>query len=230
MSDFNHFPKQTFQFLAKLEKNNNRDWFKENKSNFEKQVMEPAVKFVEDFGEHLAKTFPDIRYDTSRNGSGSMFRIYKDTRFSKDKTPYKTNLGFVFWVGEGSKKENPAFYIHISAKETQIYAGQYWMSKFQIERYRQAVDDKKTGAEFDKVVANLRKSGINMIGGEHYKRVPKGYSADHPRANWLKHTGFYVGMPAFNAKQSLNSDWVGSVLNQCKSMKEIINWLQKNAK
>ncbi len=220
------FPKQTFQFLKKLRKNNNREWFHENKPKFEEQVMHPAMQFVENFGEALGKKVVDIRYDTSRNGSGSMFRIYRDVRYSKDKSPYKTNLGFVFWCGEGGKKQNPAFYVHLGENGVQLYGGQYWMSKSQIDLYREKVASDRSGKELEKIMKKLEKQGTTMIGGKHYKRVPKGFDADHPRAEWLKFTGLYVGMPMWSVTEVIESDWQQKAVKQCMQMKPLLDWLK----
>ncbi len=220
------FPKQTFQFLKKLKANNNRQWFLENKPKFELQVMQPAMKFVENFGEALGKKVVDIRYDTSRNGSGSMFRIYRDVRYSKDKSPYKANLGFVFWCGEGGKKQNPAFYIHVGNEGIQLYGGQYWMSKTQVNNYREKIIANSSGETLEKIMKKLNKSGITMTGGKHYKRVPRGFDAEHSRAEWLKFTGLYVGMPTWPITEILSPEWMDHAVKQCMKMKPLLDWLK----
>lgn len=227
MSQIIGFQEQTFQFLKKLSENNNKEWFKENKPEFEKQVMQPALKFVEEFGELLSQYYPDIRYDTSRNGSGSMFRIYRDVRFSKDKSPYKTNLGFVFWIGEGGKKLNPAIYVHVGVIGITIYGGQYWMNKEQLNHFRGAIIRSSSGEQFEKLIVPLAKK-VDMIGGLHYKRVPRGYDAEHPRSEWLKHTGIYVGFKAFGLKESLSKDFSISALKQAQLVKPLLEWLKGN--
>ncbi len=221
------FPKQTFQFLKKLKGNNNRQWFNQNKEKFEKEVMQPAMQFVENFGEALGKDIIDIRYDTSRNGSGSMFRIYRDVRFSKDKSPYKTNLGFVFWRGEGHKKLNPAFYVHVGEDGVQLYGGQYWMEKHQVENFRAKILANSTGESLQKIISKLEKLGSTMVGGKKYKRVPRGLDAEHPRAEWLKFTGLYVGMPFWSSTEVMQDDWINKAVKQCLQMNPLLDWLQK---
>lgn len=223
-----NFPKQTFQFLKKLKTNNNRPWFTENKPKFELQVMQPALGFVEGFGELLSTRFPDIRYDTSRNGSGSMFRIYRDVRYSKDKSPYKTNLGFVFWTGEGSKKQSPAVYVHVGIEGIQVFGGQYWMTKTQLDNFREAIVQPSSGEQFVKIMDKLKKSGIEMVGGLHYKRVPRGFDAEHARAEWLKYTGLYVGMPGFSVEDTMAENFGERALKQAVLIKPLIEWLKKN--
>jgi len=222
----NAFEKQTFQFLKKLKQNNNREWFAENKPKFELEVMRPSMQFVENFGEALGKKVVDIRYDTSRNGSGSMFRIYRDVRFSKDKSPYKTNLGFVFWRGEGNKKQNPAFYVHVGEEGIQLFGGQYWMAKNQVDIFREKILANSSGEALVKIMQKLEKSGITMTGGQKYKRLPRGLDAEHPRAEWLKYTGLYVGMPSWTIAEVVESDWISKAIKQCMQMNPLLDWLK----
>ena len=115
MSNFTGFPKAGLQFLTDLAANNNRDWFQAHKSDFQNHIQKPAQNFVMDLGEQLQTISSQIRYDTKLSGSGSIMRIYRDIRFSEDKTPYKTHIGIVFWEGAGKKTENPGFYIGFDA-------------------------------------------------------------------------------------------------------------------
>jgi len=225
MSDSGEFRKDTFRFLKKLSQNNNKIWFNENKPDFESKVMQPAVTFVEEFGELLSHSFPDIRYDTSRNGSGSMFRIYRDVRFSKDKSPYKTNLGFVFWMGEGGKKQNPAIYVHVGIDGVQLYGGQYWMDKNHLTNFREAIIHSKSGEKLTLIMDKLS-SHITMTGGLHYKRVPRGFDAENPRSEWLKYTGLYVGMPKFSLDSATSQRFFKEAEQQAKQVKPLLNWLK----
>ena len=102
MTEFNGFPKETVKFLKNLAKNHKRDWFNEHKGDFDAYVTEPARGFVDAMGTRLMEIAPGIIAEPRVNGS--IFRIYRDTRFSKDKTPYKTHLGIFMWEGEGPKK------------------------------------------------------------------------------------------------------------------------------
>ena len=95
MSQFKGFSDAGLQFLADLRANNNREWFNEHKPIYRDEIVEPALDFIVDFGGRLRAIYPDLNFDTRTNGAGSLMRIYRDTRFSKDKTPYKTNVGIV---------------------------------------------------------------------------------------------------------------------------------------
>ena len=105
------FPMECLQFFNDLRKNNNREWFQENKQNYTDYVLEPAKEFVLALGDKLKSISKEIIYDTRMSGIGSVLRIYRDIRFSKDKTPYNTRLRVFFWEGSNKKMENPgAFY------------------------------------------------------------------------------------------------------------------------
>ena len=106
MTTFTGFPQDGLQFLAELEENNERPWFEANKARFEEGLLQPAVAFVEIIGKRLQEEISaGIQYDPRTNGSGSLMRIYRDTRFSKDKTPYKTHLDGLFWSGEEVQRD-----------------------------------------------------------------------------------------------------------------------------
>src|SRR5687768_5522973 len=114
------FGPELFGFLAELEQNNDRDWFTANKRRYEDDLLEPALAFIEDFEPHLRQISPHFRADARRTG-GSLFRIYRDTRFSKDKTPYKTTAGFYFRHERYKEVRAPGFYLHLAPGD--VFAG-----------------------------------------------------------------------------------------------------------
>src|SRR4029450_921750 len=118
------FGPELFAFLADLRANNNRDWFAENKQRYEDQLLEPALTFIATFAPHLEKISPHFRADARPSG-GSLFRIYRDTRFSKDKSPYKTNLGIHFRHERAKDAHAPGFYLHIGPDEGFAGAGMW---------------------------------------------------------------------------------------------------------
>jgi uncharacterized protein (TIGR02453 family) len=111
MSGFEGFPEETVTFLSDLAKNNKKTWFDAHKNDYERFLVWPARAFTEAIGERLITVVPGIIAEPRINGS--IFRIYRDTRFSKDKTPYKTHLGIFCWDGSGPKMECPGFYFHL---------------------------------------------------------------------------------------------------------------------
>ena len=109
-----YFTKKTFAFLKDLAKNNNREWFLGNKSAYEEEVKEPSLRFIVDFADHLEGISPHFRADPRGNG-GSLFRIYRDTRFSRDKSPYKSYTGIQFRHAAGKDAHAPGYNLHLDA-------------------------------------------------------------------------------------------------------------------
>ena len=111
------FDPEFFEFLADLAANNDREWFAANKARYEAEVLEPALAFIEDFGYRLREISPNFVADPRRTG-GSLFRIYRDTRFAKDKTPFKTHTGMQFRHVAGKDVHAPGFYLHLDPAES----------------------------------------------------------------------------------------------------------------
>src|SRR5215813_8431504 len=132
------FDPEFFDFLVELAANNDREWFAENKERYEAEVLEPALAFIEDFGYRLAEISPNLRADSRRNG-GSLFRIYRDTRFSRDKTPYKTHTGMHFRHVAAKDVHAPGYYLHL-APDHVFGGGGIWRPDTQTSnRIREAI-------------------------------------------------------------------------------------------
>ena len=145
-NNFKGFPAESLEFLKQLENNNNRDWFKNRKNEYSQLILAPAQLFVADLGEKLQKLSPKIQYDLRTNGSGSILRIHRDIRFSKDKSPYHTNVRILFWEGSLKKMKNSGIFISIDKNGAQIYVGQYGFDPANLRIFRQAVIDDYFGA------------------------------------------------------------------------------------
>ena len=125
MSDaFKGFPRDFFAFFRELKAHNERAWFEANKPRFREQVQAPMSQFIAAMAPRLAKISKHFTADPRPNG-GSMFRIYRDTRFSKDKRPYKTHIAATFYLQTLSKAAGPCFYFHFTSKELLVFAGVY---------------------------------------------------------------------------------------------------------
>ena len=194
MQSFRGFSDDTVRFLAELTFNNEKGWFDENRARYEAVWLEPARRFVEALGAKLKKLSPGVRYEPKINGS--LMRINRDTRFSKNKEPYKSHLDLWFWEGADKSWQNPGFYFRLKPRALMLGAGMYGFDPPMLAKYRKAVAGDKLGGELENAVAAVEKKGLE-VGGEHYKRVPKGFPPDHPRARWLKHDGLYA---AFEGK------------------------------
>ncbi|MBI5248837.1 MAG: DUF2461 domain-containing protein [Desulfomonile tiedjei] len=190
MSGFRGFPKESVEFYVELAKNNNKAWFSEHKSAFEKSVMDPAKDFVYSMGNLLKKLSPNVIADPRVNGS--IFRPYRDTRFSNDKTPYKTHLGIFFWEGKGPKMECSGYYFHLEPPTIFLAAGMHCFSRSRLELYRNSLADSEFGPEMVKAVERVSKNSGYSVGGKHYKKLPRGYTADGKAAELLLHNGLYA--------------------------------------
>jgi uncharacterized protein (TIGR02453 family) len=223
---FAGFPPEGRQFLRDLADNNNRDWFEANRAIYEKKLLGPAVDFVVALGTRLQALDPDIRFDPRTNGQGTLIRIYRDTRFSADKSPYKTAVAGMFGDGAGKKMELPGFGFHLQADVLELMAGIFQFSKPQLERYRAAVVDDRTGPALVEALAAVRAAGDYILEGEGYKRVPQGYDPDHPRADLLRMNGLHV-QPAGGIREGLGEPGLVDVAyGHLEAMAPVYHWLE----
>jgi uncharacterized protein (TIGR02453 family) len=224
-ASFSGFGSGARTFFKELSQNNHKDWFHANKHSFEKEIMEPAAAFVLELGLRLKAIYKGINYGTQRNGSGSIMRINRDIRFSPDKRPYKENVGLVFWIGEGKKVELPCFYFHMDAERTFFYGGQHMFPKDILDRYRQAVDDVKRGEELETILIDLDNQSLPLLEEPEYKRVPRGYPADHSRADLLRLKGLGVSAE-ISQTDACTPNLVELCLDYAEKMKPLIDWLR----
>ncbi|MHA1977042.1 MAG: DUF2461 domain-containing protein [Candidatus Hodarchaeales archaeon] len=226
LNNFEGFPPETMEFLANLKLNNNRDWFNDHKHEYHEFLLEPAKSFVVTLGENLQKRIsPDIRYDLNLNGSGSIMRIYRDIRFKKDKSPYNTRLRTVFWEGSGKKMKHPGFFVGFDASGGGIYGGLHRFEKQTLEKFRRFVVS-KDGDEIGKVIESLIKINYK-VGGEHYKRNPRGFDNTHPRAKYLLFNGLYTVSPFIEPKIFTTPQIIDVCTKYCINMASIHHLLVK---
>ena len=205
---FDGFPDEAFSFLKGLAEDNSKDWFQANRKAYEKGLMDPAKAFVTALGERLTGLDPAIVAEPRVNGS--IFRINRDVRFSKDKTPYKTHLDLWFWHGEGRTTARSGFYFRMFHDRLLLGAGCHTFSKEQLAAYREAVAEAPWGDRAAAIVAGLRGLGGVDVGGLHYKRVPRGLDPEHRHVELLKHNALFAGiempLPA-EAGSAAFADW-----------------------
>jgi uncharacterized protein (TIGR02453 family) len=223
---FSGFGQGSQRFLADLAANNNKSWFEKNRGRYERELLDPAAAFVSTLGPRLAEIYPSINFGTQRNGSGSIMRIHRDVRFSPDKSPYKRNLGTIFWMGSGKKVELPCFYLHIDAQRAFFYGGQHMFPKPVIERYRAAVDDEASGAQLVKTLRELERKDLRVFEEPAYKRVPRGYDADHPRGELLRYAGLGVGVD-LRAPTLAGPDLPEVCRRFALDARPLVEWLQR---
>jgi uncharacterized protein (TIGR02453 family) len=182
------FPAETLTFLRELGAHNTKAWFDAHRPRYEAAYVEPAKAFVRAIGPALDELVPGIAAEPRVNGS--IFRINRDIRFSKDKTPYKDHLDFWFWEG-ARKTALSGLYLRIAADAVVVGAGAHGFDPARLARYRAALADRPSGRELVTTVAHLEKKGYE-VGGETYTRIPRGVSADAGAERLLRHSALFV--------------------------------------
>jgi uncharacterized protein (TIGR02453 family) len=188
-----HFSPAVFTFLTELSQHNEKAWWDSNKQRYVEVIREPALDFIQDFGPRLARISPHFTAD-SRAVGGSLMRPYRDTRFSNDKTPYKTNVGIQFRHDVGKDIHAPGFYVHLEPKACFVGVGMWHPETPVARQIRQAINDDPAGwkkAAKGKAFANVW--SIEQDEDETLKRVPRELDQDHPYADDLRMKSFIAG-------------------------------------
>ncbi|ASW74428.1 hypothetical protein IQ37_05025 [Chryseobacterium piperi] len=177
---------KTFDFLKKLSKNNNRDWFNENK-NLYTESQENVIEFLEDLIEEMADFDNDIAKIDAKK---ALFRIYRDTRFSKDKIPYKTNFGASLGIGKGSQKGG--YYLHMEPGKSFLAGGIYMPESSTLKEVRKEIS--LYGDEFIKILNNkeFKKHFPELVQNDKLKKIPQGFEKEDPMGEYLKLKSFIV--------------------------------------
>lgn len=227
--EFNGFPPQALQFLQELAANNRREWFEAHKETYQEELLKPAQDFVLALGTRLQRAFPGVRFDTATNGSGTLMRIYRDTRFSADKTPYKANISGMFWEGRGKKTEVPAFGFQLDPDGMRLMAGMFQFPKPMLLAYRQAVADDKLGPALAAALSQVRQAGDYKLIGEQYQRVPAEYDPGHPRADLLRYKYLYVSVDGIPPQVAASPELVDTCFTHFRNMAPLQQWLVQAA-
>lgn len=217
MSAFSGFPKEGLHFFRELAKNNNKEWFTAHKQDYTDYIQVPAQEFVLALGPELRKISPSMEFAPSV-ARGSIMRIYRDLRFSKDKTPYKTHLGITFWDGKHAKLENPGYFFHMDSESAYLYGGLHMFSKPILEAYRLAVLDNNLGPKIQLAIEAVASSRDFIVDGEQYKRIPRGFDADHPRADLLLYKGIWSRSPELNPAEITSPNLVAICAHHAEAM------------
>lgn len=218
------FPKKTVAYLKKLSKNNNREWFEANRDLYDSDFLEPCIQFVVEMGDKLQDIDEDIVAIPKIDKS--IFRLHRDVRFSKDKTPYKTNAGLYFWNGKMKKMDASGFYFHLEPKYFGVGLGIYMFSPDLLKKYRDVVSKHEQSTELHKIVRSLEKKGFT-IGGKKFKKTPKGYDPNIQYPGYLLFEGIYAWYEGNNFKEIENGKVVPAVFKIFKEMLPLHNWLVK---
>lgn len=224
MIRFRGFSDELVRFFEELDAHNTQAWFAENRERYETFVKAPALAYITELGRRLqADISPGINAVSKIDGS--LFRIHRDVRFTKDKRPYKTHLGIWFWDGDRKRMENPGFYFMYESGELMHGAGLYEFPPDLLKRYREAAADAKLGKRLKAAAETVFDRGYE-IGVRHYKRVPKGYDKDHPMADFLRYSGLVarIRTPLPDVFQSPELEDVS--MAHFTNMRPIFDWLK----
>jgi uncharacterized protein (TIGR02453 family) len=219
---FEGFPKESIGFLKKLKKNNNRDWFNAHKEEYEDQIKFPMQCFIASMQPLFADFAPQFDVHPKR----SMFRIYRDTRFSKDKTPYKTHMACHFVLrGKPKGFEGSGYYLQIMPGEVFIGGGIYMPDNDQLKKIRNAIAGQSK--EFLSIINKPSfKKMFPAISGEKLTRPPKGFPPDHPMIEWLKMKQFFTGL---ELKEDIcyRKDLSVVIAKYCKELAPLVDFMNK---
>lgn len=185
-------PKSLFKFLRDLKKNNDRDWFADNKSRYQQDVLGPAVELVAQLEKPLARVAPMLLV-VPKAHNGSVMRVYRDTRFSRDKQPYKTNVGISFRHQAGKDVHAPGVYVHIDPQECFIGAGCWRPESSVLSAIRSAIDSDPKGWKRARDQKDFREH-FELV-GESLKTAPRDYPKDHPMIDDLRRKDFIAVAP-----------------------------------
>jgi len=221
--DFSGFPKECVTFFSELAENNNKPWFEKNKEDYENYVLAPAREFVVELGKRLRKISPKVNADPRPNKS--LFRIHRDTRFSKDKTPYKTHLGIMLWEGSAPRMECSCYYFHLEPPNLMLGVGIYEFTKPALEDYRASVVHQTRGKQLAQAIKKITQNGECTLGGRVYKKTPRGFDADHPNADLLLFNGLHAGVTTKIPKELYSSAIIDYCFARYKKMDPLHKWL-----
>ncbi|KAB8142884.1 DUF2461 domain-containing protein [Chloroflexia bacterium SDU3-3] len=223
---FSGFPQAGLDFLGELAENNSREWFEAHRATYEQELLAPAQSFIVALGTRLQAFSDEIGYDTRTDGRGVLMRIHRDTRFSADKSPYKTRLSGLFREGRLKKMESPAFGFQIDAEGIELIAGLHKFSPELLSAYRSAVLDGPTGAALAQAIGAVERAGGYRVDGRHLKRIPAGYDASYAHADLLRYDGLYSFSPKIPASAMGTPDLADMCYQHFQNMAPICTWLK----
>lgn len=218
---FKGFPKSGLDFLKRLKRNNTREWFHRHKEEYEENVRFPMQCLIASLREQLREEIPELDFNPKR----SIFRIYRDVRFSKNKTPYKTHIAASFEL-KGKKKsyDTPGLYVHIEPAAIFVGGGMYMPAGEQLKAIRNSIVAQPE--EFLAVVESRHfTTQFGGIQGERLQKAPLGFPKDHPLIEYLKHKQWYVGKEWENERICFSPSFTKTVSVVLRDTMPLVRWL-----
>jgi uncharacterized protein (TIGR02453 family) len=214
------FSQNSFQFLAQLEQHNDREWFKANQDEYEHKVRSPALGFIQAIGPSIIAISPRMTAVPKKVG-GSLMRPQRDSRFSKDKAPYKTNLGIQFRHFQAKDVHAPGFYLHIANDECFIGAGIWHPEAKALNAIRHCIDENPNA--YKKAIEKLQQAGF-ALSGSSLIRPPRGFDKEHPLIEELKRKDF-IAIKAISKQQVCDKDFVSICAKEFQQAASLIAYL-----
>jgi uncharacterized protein (TIGR02453 family) len=221
---FRGFPDGRGRFFEVLRLHNDRDWFQAHRAEYDEGWAAPMAALLHEVRASLAGA-----YGKRPLGEPKVFRIHRDVRFSRDKTPYKTHVAGWIPLQTGraaTPGEAPAaIYLHVGAGERFAGSGSWMLPPDALKRFRAAVLDPRSGAALTRLLAPLRKKGFAVSAAESLKRPPRGVEPDHPRADLLRLKGLVVAPGDVPARLLTRPDLAGWLTAQARAAAPVVAWL-----
>ena len=215
------FSPALFSFLRELSAHNDRRWFQANRDRYERDVRGPMLRFVADLAPHFARVCPDYVADPRPSG-GSLFRIHRDTRFSPDKRPYKTQASAHFGHRLGPKVHTPGFYLHLEPKNVFAAAGIWHPDPAALASIRRALVEDPSG--WRRVVGAKAFKGACELEGETLSRAPRGFPPDHSLIADIRRKDF-VATTAWTERDAVSPGFLDRFVGFCRTTRAFNDWL-----
>jgi len=210
--------RDVFAFLAELRRHNNREWFNENKDRYLAEVRDPMLALIASLAPGLARISRHISVDPRPSG-GSLMRIYRDTRFSRDKTPYKTNVGIHFGLEAPRDFDAPGYYLHLEPGSVFMGAGIWHPGADALRTIREAIVRDARGWK--------QARGVGLSHDENtLKRPPRGFDPDHPLIEDIKRLSFTTGVE-FSERQACAPDFPARFVAACRRATPLMRFLAR---
>ena len=219
---FEGFADRDGRFFRALARNQRREWFEAHRPEYEHGWLAPMKALLAEIRERIDPLFPHHPL-----GDPKVFRIHRDVRFSKDKSPYKTHIGgYVAIDAAGEGPSAPAaLYVHVGAGEVFAAAGHYMMDAGQLARFREAVVEDRRGEELVAMLRKLTRAGFAVGSHDLLQRVPRGVDAGHPRADLLKRKGLIVTFPEPPRELLVSRTLVDWLVKGTRRAVPLVEWL-----
>ncbi len=222
MARFSGFPKEGLAFLRELKENNSREWFTPRKAEFETHVKAPMLALVEAVNGELTSFAPDHLTEPAK----ALYRIYRDTRFSNDKTPYKTHIAANLPKQGADKHAAAGYYFSVGAEQIEIAAGVYMPGPEELLRLRQHISgnyEEFAALVADRAVTKL----VGPLQGDSLARPPKGFSAEDPAVEWVKKKQWYYYKTDLDLELALTPKFLGELVKRLRVMTPMVVFLNR---